>query len=175
MWTTVAVLAAGVAVGRGPEVAPLPRVAPPVLDPKAGRGGGDTLRRLVDRLADSGQPTERQVDALFLASLGRSATRGEQERARKTYGETLTAGQLRELLAEVAAAPGFRAHAESLQDRLRSSRPAPDPTADWWRPTYPPGLLPLVPWVPPGVPTEPYLMQKFKPAGAPGFRDPPKP
>jgi hypothetical protein len=211
MWTTAVVLAAGVAVGQGPEVAPAPRPAPPVLDPNTGRGAGDTLNRLAGQLAESGRPTEQQVDALFLAALGRFATAGEQERARKKYGKALTAGQLREVLAEVAAAPGFRTHAESLQAwlpgptprllvgpgcgcRLFPGCPYFPPAHDTslcpfcsrailgravvgdrpgWRPTYPPGLLPLVPWVAPGVPTEPYLIQKFRPAGAPGFRDPP--
>ena len=121
-----------------PELPPVPLQQPatPII-PATPHGGlllSDALDKLVEELPRSGRSSAQQIDALFLAALGRFPTAQEQKRLIDKYGGKITAGNLRAILTALVASPEYEAHVKLLQQRLPARTvPAPNPF---------PGLLP---------------------------------
>jgi dipeptidyl aminopeptidase/acylaminoacyl peptidase len=109
----------------------LPRLPEPTAAPPAGRpvwpasvpparAGlvSESLDKLAETLPKSGRPSEQQVDALFLAALGRLPTDAERKRVLALVGEKPTTEKLRTVLEALTAMPEFDAHVKSLQRQL---------------------------------------------------------
>jgi RNA polymerase sigma factor (sigma-70 family) len=124
---------------------PLPAVPPPAS------GGliADALDKLAEELPKSGRPVAQQLDALFLAALGRLPTAAELKKVDEKYRGRYTPDVFRALLADLAKTPEFEAHVKMLQKRLPSTVPVPGgppipttpfPNLSGGQPTIPPGL-----------------------------------
>ncbi len=83
----------------------------------------DSLDKLVQELARSTKTTAERVDVLFLATLGRFATGGEQKRVREHYGDKIGVAGLLLLAGEITATPEYDAHVKALLNRLTGTTP----------------------------------------------------
>lgn len=138
------------AVAKPPQPAPLPPT-PAVVPPPAGGGLiADSLDKLAEELPKSNRPAAQQIDALFLAALGRLPTAAEVKKIADTYKTRLTADVLRKIIAEIVESPEFEAHVKTLAKRLEAKSAAPK----WMGGPFPgpfPGTFPALP----GGPTKP--------------------
>jgi WD40 repeat protein len=105
-------------------------------DPAAIRSGGpkppagaslvaDALDKLAEELPKSGRTAAQQIDALFLAALGRLPTAAEVKKVGAKFGENPTAERLRAIVAELVASPEFEAHVKTLDKRMPAKTPIP--------------------------------------------------
>jgi WD40 repeat protein len=128
--------------GGGPRVRP---DAVPVLPVS------DALDKLVESLPKSGRTIDQQIDALYLAALGRFPTAAEQKKVAPLLGDKPTAERWKSVLDRLVQSPEFEAHVKTLQKRSPPATPAPF----GWRPDQPrfaPSPLGWPPWDPNYVP-----------------------
>jgi RNA polymerase sigma factor (sigma-70 family) len=131
----------------------LPEQEPAKPEPGAAGGravapaGGlvaDALDKLVESLPKSGRTAAQQIDAVYLATLGRLPTAAEVKAVGKKYATKTTAEALRGLLNDLVASPEFEAHAKTLHLRVRPGKRGK--LDDWTVPNlqpFGPGTYPL--------------------------------
>jgi hypothetical protein len=115
---------------------------PPRADPPADLPLSDSLDKLVESLPKSGRTVEQQIDAVFLAALGRFPTVAEQKAVAPLLGAKPTAERWKGVLGRLVQAPEFEAHVKTLQNRLPPAAPRWD--GGWPNRPFGPGtnLLP---------------------------------
>jgi hypothetical protein len=105
--------------------AAVPKPAAVVPPPASGGLVADALDKLAEDLPKSGRPAAQQIDALFLAALGRLPTAAEVKKIGETYKTRLTPDVLRKIIAELVASPEFEAHVKTLGKRLETKKAQP--------------------------------------------------
>jgi RNA polymerase sigma factor (sigma-70 family) len=88
--------------------------------------GADALDKLIESLPKSGRPVEQQIDAMFLAALGRFATAGEQKNVAALLGDKPTVEKWKQLLDALVKMPEFKAHIQTLEKRIAPPSPNVD-------------------------------------------------
>jgi RNA polymerase sigma factor (sigma-70 family) len=132
--------------------APTATLPQPAVPPPASGGlVADALDKLAEDLPKSGRPMAQQVDALFLAALGRLPTAAELKKVNEQYRGRFTADVFRAILADLAKSPEFEAHIKTLGQRL-AKPPAKQPGQDGLWPGSP--FRPFGHGIGPFVPTE---------------------
>jgi RNA polymerase sigma factor (sigma-70 family) len=150
LWGKFQALPDGVKVNWPVDPQPKPASGASPLGSSFELRGADALDKLVESLPKSGRPIEQQIDAMFLAALGRFATASEQKNVAALLGDKPTVEKWKMLLDALVKMPEFKAHIQTLEKRIAPPSPDvggfptfPDMTGPF--PTFPKSPYPYLP------------------------------